>query len=97
MELGKFVDDELLPAMWDNMSTLFPEMGFKLVMGKWRSPKNLDGSDPTSHRADKTIVSPKLFQVALENGGGDAKGRAKNLITLYQEHNNIADRIEAIK
>ena len=97
MELGKFVDDELLPAMWDNLSTLFPEMGFKIVNGKWRSPKNLDGSDPTRHRADKTIVSPKLFQVALENGGGDAKGRARNLITLYQEHNNIADRIEAIK
>ena len=97
MELRDFVDEELYPAIWDNLSTLFPEMGFKLRLGKWRSPKNLDGSDPTSHRADKTIVSEKLYHVALENGGGDARGRAKDLITLYMEHNSLQDRIEAIK
>jgi DNA primase len=97
MDLRDFVDEELYPAIWDNLSTLFPEMGFTLKLGKWRSPKNLDGSDPTTRRADKTVVTQKLFHVALENGGGDAKGRAKDLITLYMEHNNLQDRIEAIK
>ena len=97
MELRDFVDEELYPRIWSNLNTLFPEMGFKFVLGKWRSPYKLDGSKPTTPRRDKTIVSQRLFHVALENGGGDAKGRAKDLITLYMEHNSLSDRIEAIK
>ncbi len=97
MELRDFVDEELYPAIWDNLNSIFPEMGFTFSMGKWRSPKNLDGSSPQNHRKDKTIVSEKLFHVALENGGGDSGGRAKDLITLYMEHNSLQDRIEAIK
>ena len=97
MELGTFVDEELYPAIWDNLHKLFPEMEFKYVLGKWRSPKKLDGSDPTDPRRDKTVVTQKLFHVALENGGGTTRGRAKDLITLYMEHNSLSDRIEAIK
>ena len=97
MELGTFVDEELYPSIWDNLNKLFPEMEFNYVLGKWRSPKKLDGSKPTDPRRDKTVVTQKLFHVALENGGGDVKGRAKDLITLYMEHNSLNDRIEAIK
>ena len=97
MELRDFVDEELYPAIWDNLNTLFPEMNFKFVLGKWRSPKKLDGSDPTTPRRDKTVVTSTHYQIALENGGGDAKGRTKDLITLYMEHNSLRDRIEAIK
>lgn len=97
MELRDFVDEELYPAIWENLSSLFPEMSFTQYQGKWRSPKNLDGSTPSTPRRDKTIVTPKLFHVALENGGGDASGRAKDLITLFMEHNGLGDRIEAIK
>ena len=97
MELRDFVDEELYPALWDNLNTLFPEMSFKFNLGKWRSPKKLDGSDPTTPRGDKTVVTSTHYQIALENGGGDARGRAKDLITLYMEHNSLKDRIEAIK
>lgn len=97
MELRDFVDEELYPAIWDNLNTLFPEMNFKFVLGKWRSPKKLDGSDPTTPRRDKTVVTSTHYQIALENGGGDAKGRTKDLITLYMELNSLRDRIEAIK
>ena len=97
MELRDFVDEELYPALWDNLNTLFPEMSFKFNLGKWRSPKKLDGSDPTTPRRDKTVVTSTHYQIALENGGGDARGRAKDLITLYMEHNSLKDRIEAIK
>ncbi len=97
MELRDFVDGVLYPAMWSNLNTLFPEMKFKYVLGKWRSPYKLDGSKPENPRRDKTIVSQRLFHVALENGSGDTKGRAKDLITLYMEHNSLSDRIEAIK
>ena len=97
MDLRQFVDEELYPAIWSNLSTLFPEMGFKFSLGKWRSPRNLDGSTPTTPRRDKVVVTQRLFHVALENGGGDTRGRARDLITLYMEHNTISDRIEAIK
>ena len=97
MDLRQFVDEELYPAIWSNLSTLFPEMGFKFSLGKWRSPRNLDGSTPTTPRRDKVVVTQRLFHVALENGGGDTRGRTRDLITLYMEHNTISDRIEAIK
>lgn len=97
MDLRNFVDEELYPAMWSNLSTLFPEMGFSMRLGKWMSPKNLDGTEPRSPRRDKTVVTQRFFHVALENGAGDVSGRAKDLITLYLEHNGIHDRIEAIK
>ena len=92
MELRDFVDEELYPAIWRDLNLLFPEMEFKFNLGKWRSKKKLDGNDPDTHRSDKTIVSEKLYHVALEQGG-----EAKDLITLYMEHNSLNDRIEAIK
>ena len=97
MDLRFFVDEELYPAMWSNLSTLFPEMGFSMRLGKWMSPKNLDGTEPRSPRRDKTVVTQRFFHVALENGAGDVSGRVKDLITLYLEHNGLHDRIEAIK
>jgi DNA primase len=97
MELRDFVDEELYPSIWDNLNILFPEMSFKLKLGKWRSPKKLDGNNPTNPRPDKTVVTSTHYQIALENGGGDANGRAKDLITLFMEHNKLSNRIEAIK
>ena len=97
MELRDFVDEELYPAIWRELNTLFPEMQFKYVLGKWRSPKKLDGTDPATPRRDKTVVTQRLFHVALENGGGGARGRAIDLITLYMDHNSLKDRIEAIR
>ena len=93
MDLRQFVDEELYPAIWSNISTLFPEMGFKFSLGKWRSPRNLDGSTPRKPRKDKVVVTQRLFHRAIENG----EGGSKDLITLYMEHNNVRNRIEAIK
>ena len=93
MDLRQFVDEELYPAIWSNLSTLFPEMGFKFSLGKWRSPRNLDGSTPRKPRKDKVVVTQRLFHRAIENG----EGGSKDLITLYMEHNNVRNRIEAIK
>ncbi len=97
MELSYFVDEYLYPAIWRELNEVFPEMSFTYTLGKWRSPKCLDGSEPDTKRKDKTVVTQRLFHVALENGGGDARGRARDLISLYMEHNSVTDRIEAIK
>ena len=97
MDLRNFVDDVLYPAIWQKLNEVFPEMRFYYTLGKWRSPYKIDGSEPDTPRKDKTVVTQRLFHVALENGGGDAKGRARDLISLYMEHNNITERIEALK
>lgn len=93
MDLKHFVDEELYPALWENLDRVFPEMEFKFFMGKWRSPKNLDGSSPRKPRKDKTIVKQSYFKYAIENG----EGGNVNLITLFKEHNRHTNRIEAIK
>ncbi len=93
MELGKFVDEELYPAIFDDLDKVFPNMKFERYGNKWRSPLNIDGTTPKNKRKDKTIVTESHYQIATENGGGGSK----NLISLYMEHNNIGDRIEAIK
>ncbi len=93
MELGKFVDEELYPAIFEELDKVFPSMKFERYGNKWRSPLNIDGTSPKNKRRDKTIVAETRYQVATENGGGGSK----NLISLYMEQNNIGDRIEAIK
>ena len=93
MELSNFVDEELYPAIFRNLDRIFPEMKFERFGNKWRSPFNIDGTSPRNKRKDKTIVTESRYQVATENGGGGSR----NLISLYMEHNNIEDRIEAIK
>lgn len=92
-EITNFVNDELYPMMFDRIDTLFPEMGFKLHKGKWRSPKNLDGTTPSNPRPDKTIVTSKQPRRAMENGDGGTK----DLISLYMDFNHIGTPIEAIK
>ena len=95
MELSKFVDDELIPAMYLDLDKVFPEMKFEknLDSTKWRSPFNLDGTSPKHRRKDKTIVKKSSWQVVTENGDGGSK----NIISFFMEKNNIADRIEALR
>lgn len=92
-EITTFVNDNLYPMMFDRIDTLFPEMGFKLHKGKWRSPKNLDGTTPSNPRPDKTIITSKQPRRAMENGDGGTK----DLISLYMDFNHIGTPIEAIK
>lgn len=91
-DITSFVQDELYPLMFSHIDTIFPEMSFKDVCGKWHSPKNIDGTNPRNHRADKTIVTKNKPTRALENGGGGSK----DLITLYMDLNHT-DFIGAVK
>lgn len=93
MELRKFVDEELYPAIFRNLDKVFPSMKFERFGTKWRSPLNIDGSSPKNKRKEKTVVTESCYQVATENG----EGGSKNLISLYMELERVGDRIEAIK
>ena len=95
MDLRKFVDDELLPAIYLDLDKVFPEMKFEKPSGsaKWRSPYNMDGTSPKHPRKDKTVVTEAHYQIVTENGGGGSK----NIISFYMDKNNIGDRIEALR
>lgn len=94
-QLGEWVDKTLYPAMYRKLDEVFPTMKFVLstLKNKWISPKNIDGTDPRHPKKDKTFVLESVYHLMQENGGGDTK----DLITKFQEFNNIADRIAAIK
>ena len=83
MAITDFINEKVYPAMWDEIGSLFPEMGFKLTTGKWRSPKKIDGTDPKTPTRSKTVISPTYPNRALENGGDSI-----DLITLYMNLNN---------
>ena len=95
MELSKFVDEELYPALFLDLDKVFPTMKFEKPSGstKWRSPFNMDGTSPKHPRKDKTVVTETHYQIITENGGGGSK----NLISYYMEYSGIGDRIEAIR
>lgn len=83
MGITEFINEKVYPSMWDEIGSLFPEMGFKLVLGKWRSPKKIDGTDPKTPTRSKTVITPTYPNRALENGGDSI-----DLITLYMNLNN---------
>ena len=93
MGITEFINEKVYPAMWDEIGSLFPEMGFKLTAGKWRSPKKLDGTDPKTPNRSKTLVTPNYPTRALESGEGSI-----DLITLYMNLNNkpFWEALEAI-
>ena len=78
-----YLREKVYPKLWDEIGSLFPEMGFKLVRGKWISPKKLDGSDPKERTRNKTQVSPEYPTMAFESGEAPI-----SLIDLYMSHNN---------
>ena len=91
--LGEWVDKTLYPAMYRKLDEVFPTMYFVKSGTKWISPRNINGTEPTKKRRDKTVVTESRYHLAIENG----EGGNRDLITLFQELNYIADRINAIK
>lgn len=90
---GEWVDRTLYPAMYSRLDEVFPTMHFVKSGTKWISPRNIDGTEPKNRKRDKTFVLESVYHLAQENGEHDSR----DLITLFQELNNIADRIHAIK
>lgn len=80
--------------MYKRLNTVFPEMGFKSVAGKWQSPLKLDGTEAKGSRRDKTVVKSSSPKRALEAGG-----ESVSLIDLYMNLHNIArsEFMEAVK
>lgn len=62
-----FLNDTIYPAIYDRIDSLFPD--FVSVRGDWHSPKCLDETEPTHKRTDKTVITRRKPNRALEQGG----------------------------
>lgn len=92
-DITKFINEELKPRTWDNIPTIFPEMGFKMINGKWCSNKHYDGKEATHPTQDKSVITPNYPYRVFDNARQDSK----DIITLYMELNNISEVYEAVK
>ena len=61
---------ELYPNLFEVIDTAFPEHEFKKYSGGWRSKTYLNGS-PHKSRADKTVITKKVFWKISEQGKFD--------------------------
>lgn len=83
-EWDRFKEETLIPAVYDSLDLVFPDMDFTYTGRGWESPLKLDGSPAKSPRKDKTIVSEKIKGVILEQGG-----EATPVIDFYMRKNNL--------
>lgn len=78
-ELTDFIHQELLPGMFAQAQTLFPELELQPWRGGWRCARKLDGSP--SRRRDKCVITPRMPGRILEQGGDSA-----SLLDLWLMH-----------
>ena len=86
-----FENDKLVPAIFDRIPEIFPEMRFKWRGREWQSPYKLDGSPAKDPRPDKSYISQTLPGLISEHGGESVP-----VIKFFAERNNLS-RTEAVK
>ena len=93
-DLTQFIQEDLYPALFSKIGEIFPDMEFKKVGSKWISSHYLNGTATAgaNYRRDKTVITSKRIDRALEQGGG-----SKDLLTLYMEFNSISSNFEGAK
>lgn len=91
-DFGNYIDYTLKPAIYNNLSRVFPEMEFRSCRGGWESSLALYGREAHSTRHDKCIVSKRMPYRILEQGGDSIE-----VIDYYMNSNHLASREEAIK
>lgn len=91
-EYGDFIDNSLKPAIYNDLSRVFPEMEFKPCRDGWESHLGLFGRVPHSQRRDKCKVTKKMPYRILEQGGESVE-----IIDYYKESNCFTNRNDAIK
>ena len=89
-----FRNNVLLPAMFERIDRLFPEMGFIRKGEKWLSSKGMGGRETRTNRPDKTVVTntPQRGVCILEQGG-----ESMGIINYYMEQNNIHNYWDAVQ
>ena len=90
-DITYFIQQELYPALFDSLDTVFPDFEFEQFSNGWRSALKLDLSAPKVSRKDKTVVTKKLISHLLEQGGDSI-----DLLSYVMQNNNL-DFVEAVR
>lgn len=80
-----FEEERLVPALFERIPEVFPEMSFRWRGNRWESPSKLDGSPAKDPRPDKSVITTAYPGVILEQGG-----EAVPVIKYYQSKNNLS-------
>ena len=84
-EWDNFIEERLIPEIYDNLSIFFPGMDFIYTGKSWISPYKLDGTNPKTPRRDKTVVTARVPGLILEQGG-----EAVSIIDYYADLNGLS-------
>jgi len=79
-----YKEERLIPALFDRIPEVFPEMSFKWRGSAWESPYKLDGSPAKDPRRDKSVITQRVPGVILEQGGDSVP-----VIDFYMQRNSL--------
>lgn len=80
-----FVDGRLVPAMFERIDEIFPDMDFHFSGRAWKSPLKLDGSQAKFPRRDKSVITTKHKGGIYEQGG-----ETIGVIDFYMQRNGLS-------
>jgi len=80
-----YKEERLIPALFERIPEVFPEMSFRWRGSTWESPCKLDGSPAKDPRRDKSVITQRVPGVILEQGG-----EAVPIIDYYMDKNNLS-------
>lgn len=80
-----YKEDRLIPALFERIPEVFPDMSFKWRGNTWESPYKLDGSPAKDPRRDKSVITQRVPGVILEQGGDSVP-----VIDFYMQRNSLS-------
>jgi replicative DNA helicase len=80
----EFVEESLIPAIFERLDSVFPDMDFHYRGNKWESPYKLDGNPAKDPRREKSVVTQRVPGVILEQGGERVR-----IIDYYMTKNSL--------
>ena len=83
-EWEDFLEERLIPAIYERLDSVFPEMSFRYSSNKWESPYKLDGNPAKDPRRDKSVVTDRVPGVIKEQGG-----EAIPVIEYYRQKHSL--------
>lgn len=80
-----YIEKRLIPAMYERIDEIFPDMDFRRTGKAWESPYKLDGTPAKEHRTDKSRITASVPGSIIEQGGG-----AIGVIEYYSQRNSLS-------
>lgn len=100
-EFNNFINRVFIPALFQQLDTAFPEMGFIRKGNDWHSPLKKDGTQPRRPNKAKTVIKGKAPYLVFEGGEAPEEivkwiKRRYGFATAYEAVKAIGDKIGII-